>query len=157
MLKFQGDVEDGTEASEADRERVLEAWRRTDPAVFYAFNAFLRCECVALGARDHGPGAPAGLFASESYVATFMAWLLAQTRAVGRPVSGEAVRYRRLRYGDAPYGDLHHCWVFMMALGSVADDLLRRGAGYVLRGLRTAGPRREMERTAASSTAPSSS
>ena len=50
LLKFQGDVEDGTsKLPEADRERVLEALAaHRDPAVFYAFNAFCAASALLL-------------------------------------------------------------------------------------------------------------
>ena len=102
----------------------------------------LRCECVALGARDDGPELLPVYFPPKSHAATFLVWLLAQIVPLGVLCLAKRSVIGAYATGDAPYyGDLHHRWVFMMALGSVADDVLDavQGTCFAAMALRALG------------------
>ena len=75
------------------------------------------------------------VYFSTSYVATFLAWVLAQLVPLGVLCLAKRSVIGTYATGDAPYyGDLHHRWVFMMAIGSIADDLLDAVQGTCLCG-----------------------
>ena len=117
-------------------------WRRTGtPPSSTPSNAFCAASALLLEPATTALELAPVYFARESYAATFMAWLLAQLVPLGVLCLAKRSVIGAYATGDAPYyGDLHHRWVFMMALGSIADDVLDavQGtcfAGYALRAL----------------------
>ena len=144
LLGFGGDVEDGSEASGGGPGARLRPWRRTGTRPSSTPSTRLpRVRCLSPRRRPWAaPVTLPGVLRGGPWRGSCTA------RAAGRPVSGEAVRYRRLR-------DRRRALLRRLAPPGLHDGArerrrrrARRGAGHVLRGNGTAALGAGVDRTA---------